>query len=237
VQIQRTIRKGLYKNGQAPVNGVAFDIVNGEQTNLEQYCAAIDAAERTIYIENQYIEVTPIVSALKRALMRNVEVLVVLPVAPDFSLREVNMTDARTEFLALRSSLSEHQNFMLCGLAANNGQEERAPVYVHSKVMIIDGRFATVGSCNLHHYSLYGNSELNAAIDDKQAASAILGELFQEHIAQDVSELDDLSAVELFKAVGQQNREKHDRGNSDWQGLAFTMDMSTYGDRDQLALR
>ena len=234
VQVQRTMSKDLYSNGNAPVDGREFDIARGERTNLEQYCAAIDSAERTIYIENQYLEVARVVSALDSALNRNVEVVVMLPVLPDYG-PTIEVTDERAEFLALRAALSEHKNFMLCGLAAEDGHGARTAVYVHSKVMIVDGRFATVGSCNLHHFSLYGNGELNVAIDDTDAASATISELFREHIAEDVSSFDDLTAMELFKTIAQRNRELHDRGASDWQGLAFTMDMSTYGERDQLA--
>lgn len=234
VQIQRTMSKGLYTNGCASVDGPAYDIAGGERTNLEQYCAAIDAAERTIYIENQYIEVAPIVSALKDALSRNVEVVVVLPVSPDYSLRASDMTDERKAFLANRASLSEHDNFMLCGLAAKDDAGKRTAIYVHSKVMIIDGKFATVGSCNLHHHSLYGNGELNVAINCAATASAIVGKLFEEHIAEDVSDLDDLAAIKRFKTIAQRNRELHDLGDSDWQGLAFKMDISTYGERSQL---
>lgn len=235
VQIQRTTHRGLYENGHAPVDWQSFDITQGERTNLDQYCAAIDAAKRTIYIENQYIEVAQIVTALKGAVDRGIEVLVVLPVTPDFSLRAVDMTDERRAFLAQRSTLSKWANFMLCGLAADDGDGGRAPVYVHSKLMIIDGEFATVGSCNLHQYSLYGNGELNAAIQDAGTAKAIMKELFQEHVAIDVSGIDDLGAIGVFKSVALQNRKRGIRDASSWQGIAFAMDMSTYGESDQLA--
>ena len=235
VQIQRTTHKRRYANGHPPIDGQAFDIADGERTNLDQYCAAISAAMRTIYIENQYIEAAPIVSALSDALKRGVEVLVVLPVTPDYSLRSIEATVERRAFLISRSALSQHENFMLCGLAVPTANGEKAPVYVHSKLMIVDGEFATIGSCNLHHYSLYGNGELNVAIQDDDAASTIMRELFREHIARDVSDLNDLEAVELFKAIARRNRVQHARSERGWQGLAFSMDMSTYGERNQLA--
>jgi cardiolipin synthase len=237
VQIQRTTHNRRYANGHPPIDGKAFDISSGERTNLDQYCAAIGASTRTIYIENQYLEAAPIVSALNDALKRGVEVLVVLPVTPDYGLRSIELSVERKAFLISRSALSRHENFMLCGLAASDANGEKAPVYVHSKLMIVDGEFATVGSCNLHHYSLHGNGELNVAVHDSDTASTIMGELFREHIARDVSNPNDLEAVELFKAIAQRNRLQHERGEPGWQGLAFSMDMSTYGELDQLALR
>jgi cardiolipin synthase A/B len=237
VQIQRTTHKRRYANSHPAIDGQAFDIAGGERANLDQYCAAIRAATRTIYIENQYMEAAPIVAALSDALNRGVQVLLVLPVTPDYGLRSIEMTPERSAFLASRSALSLHESFMLCGLAGPNANGERAPVYVHSKLMMVDGEFVTLGSCNLHHYSLYGNGELNVALQDRDAASTIMAELFREHIAHDVSELNDLEAVELFKTIAQRNRELHERGEPGWRGLAFSMEMSTYGERDQLALR
>jgi phosphatidylserine/phosphatidylglycerophosphate/cardiolipin synthase-like enzyme len=40
----------------------------------------------------------------------------------------------------------------------------RRPVYVHSKLILIDDEWASIGSCNVHHYSMTGNGELNAAV-------------------------------------------------------------------------
>jgi cardiolipin synthase A/B len=68
VQIQRTIPKGRYFDRQATPEGVSFDIASGEQSNFDQYCAAINAARRSIHIENQYVDVPEILDCLRRAL-------------------------------------------------------------------------------------------------------------------------------------------------------------------------
>ena len=221
IQIQRTTHAARYALGHPPVGGHTYPIAEGEQTNLQQYCAAIGAAARTIYIENQYLEVTPIVEALTDALKRGVEVLVVLPVVPDFSLREADITNARKAFMACRAALERYHNFMLCGLAAEDANGCRTPVYVHSKLMIVDGEFATVGSCNLHHYSLYGNGELNAAIDDSGSAMSLMAELFGEHVGIDIAGLDDLRAVQQFKQIAQQNNSAREKGSADWAGACL----------------
>ena len=56
-QIQRTIHAVRYRDGTATPDGRPFDIASGERSILDQYRAAIDAARRTIYIENQYLDV------------------------------------------------------------------------------------------------------------------------------------------------------------------------------------
>jgi cardiolipin synthase A/B len=68
VQIQRTVHRGRYHNGQATPHGRWFDIAGGEQSNFDQYCAAIDAARSSIYIENQHLDVQEIVDCLHGAL-------------------------------------------------------------------------------------------------------------------------------------------------------------------------
>ena len=78
VQIQRTTHPKRYQRGQAPVGGVALEIARGERTNYDQYLLAIQSAKRTIYLENQAVEVLEILDALRQALERGVEVVLVM---------------------------------------------------------------------------------------------------------------------------------------------------------------
>jgi len=104
---------------------------------------------------------------------------------------------------------------------ANDGR--RTPVWVHSKVVIVDGEWATVGSCDLHRYSLFGNCELNAAFWCRDASHALLFELLREHLGRDVSAMDDLSASQLFRAIAAENGRRFRAGEAAWQGLAFSL--------------
>jgi phosphatidylserine/phosphatidylglycerophosphate/cardiolipin synthase-like enzyme len=103
------------------------------------------------------------------------------------------------------------------------------PVYVHSKLMIVDDDWATVGSCNLHRFSLFGNGELNVAIWCRATASAFRVALFAEHLAQDTSLLTSREALKLFRAVAVDNRRRLAEGKQDRQGLAFALDVGLYG--------
>lgn len=232
VQMQRTTHPGRYGNGQPPPGGAAFDIASGEKTNLDQYCAAIRSARRTIYLENQYVEVPEIVAALEHALMRGVEVVLLLPAVPDLAA-VATVTPERQAFLDARAHLATYDNFTLCGLAGLGADGRRKPVYVHSKLMLVDNEWATVGSCNLHHYSLFGNGELNAAIWDPVTVRAIRVELCQEHLAADTTALDDITVLRLFRQIASENRQRHEHGDPNWQGLAFRLDVTTYGQEPQ----
>jgi phosphatidylserine/phosphatidylglycerophosphate/cardiolipin synthase-like enzyme len=230
--MQRTIHAGRYNNSHPAPGGTAFAITAGEKTNLDQYCQAIRWARRTIYMENQYVEVPEIVAALHDALARGVAVVLLLPAVPVLS-SSIEVTQERLAFLAARARLADYDHFTLCGIAGLDGEGRRQPVYVHAKLMLVDDEWATVGSCNLHHFSLFGNSELNAAIHDPATVRALRVELLQEHLALDTSTLDDTSALRLFRQIADENRRHHTSNDPNWQGLAFCLDVATYGQHPQ----
>jgi phosphatidylserine/phosphatidylglycerophosphate/cardiolipin synthase-like enzyme len=232
VQIQRTTHPGRYRNGHPPPGGVAFEVESGERTNLDQYCTAICSARRTIYLENQYVEVPEIVAALDQALSSGVTVVLLLPAVPVITSPAV-MTPERLAFLEARAALAAYDNFSLCGIAGLGADGHRKPVYVHAKLMLIDDEWATVGSCNLHHYSLFGNGELNAAFRDPVSVRAMRVALFQEHLAVPTATMDDTDALRLFRRIASENRQRHEQGDPNWQGLAFSLNVTTYGQDPQ----
>lgn len=228
IQIQRTTHAGRYRDGQAPVGGRAFDIASGERTNFDQYQLAIGSARRTIYMENQYVEVPEIVEALHAALRRGVEVVLLMPAAPDLSPTAYESPE-RQAFFEARAALGQYDNFTLCGVCGLGTDGRRQPVYVHAKVMLVDETWATVGSTNLHRFSLFGNGELNAAIFSPESVRAFRVALFAEHLGEDTSGVDDRAALRRFRQLAHENRERYLDGDAAWQGLAFSLDVSTYG--------
>lgn len=96
--------------------------------------------------------------------------------------------------------------------------------------MLIDDVWATIGSCNLHAFSLSGHSEMNAAIWDAAVVRALRCELFAEHLDQDTAGLDDRSALRRYGEIARENRRRRDAGDFKWQGLAFSLDPAAYGE-------
>lgn len=209
VQIQRTIHSGRYSNGHATPEGMAFSIEEGERSNFEQYCLAIGAARRSIYMENQYIAVPEIIESLRQALLRGVEIVAVIPAEGTIP-----------EDLA---KLSGFDHFTLAGLAGLGDDGKRNLVWIHAKLMVVDGEWGTVGSCNLHRYSLFGNSEINVAFWDQGTASGLLSELLHEHLDQHTAGLDDLAAMQRFREIARNNRRLFEKNDNKWQGLAFSL--------------
>ena len=209
VQIQRTIHGGRFANGHATPLGETFPVEAGERSNFEQYCLAIDAARRSIYIENQQITVPEIIECVRQAVLRGVEVVVVVP--------------AEGEIPEALANFGVFENCTLAGIAGLGEDGKRNPVWIHAKLMVVDGEWATVGSCNLHRHSLFGNCEMNAAIWDQATARNLLNELLNEHLAMDISGLDELAALQLFGKIARENRGLFDKGDSEWQGLAYSL--------------
>ena len=229
VQIQRTLAPGRCARAPATPGGAAFDAGAGERSIFDQYRAAIGAARQSIYIENQFVEVQAIVDDLRAALERGVEVAVVLPCDPDPDFVKFNARPERADFLKARDALGEFDNFTLVGLAGVAEDGRRTGVYVHSKLMLVDDAWATVGSANLHHYSLSGNAEINASFADAVAVRALRCELLAEHLNEDTSGLDSCAALKRLRAVARANRRLKNVGDPVWQGLAFALNVETYG--------
>src|SRR5207253_2076561 len=74
VQITRTVRGRRYRDPTAAPGAAPFPIEGGERSVLEQYLAAVGAARRTIYLENQFLHAPEVLAALDAALGRGVEV-------------------------------------------------------------------------------------------------------------------------------------------------------------------
>ncbi|MBM7786574.1 phospholipase D-like domain-containing protein [Tenggerimyces flavus] len=191
-----------------------------ERSIFDQYVRAFADARRSIYLENQFLEDPEIVGCLEAALARGVEVVAVLPGEPP-------RTRHGPDFLDRRGALGDHPNFHLAGLAGVGADGQRKHVYVHSKVMLVDDAWATIGSANFHAGGMYGSAEMNASFHDPETVRALRHQLFAEHLGESMK--NDVNALRLFGQRAQENRRRWDTGDHDWQGLAFALDPRTYG--------
>jgi cardiolipin synthase A/B len=229
VQIQRTVHAGRYSDGRPSPDARPYDIAAGEQTIFQQYRQAIEAARRTIYIENQAIPVLPIAVALETALKRGVEVVLLVPADPEDSVREARRKPERQAQFEQIAALGRYENFTFAGIASPAPQGGRRTIYVHSKAMLVDDAWATIGSGNLHANSLFGSTEMNVSFWDPIVVRALRCELLAEHLDHDTADLDDRAALRLYRQIAHTNRGKREAGDHDWQGLAFALDPAAYG--------
>jgi phosphatidylserine/phosphatidylglycerophosphate/cardiolipin synthase-like enzyme len=228
VQIQRMMPPGRYADGVASPGGQPHAIEAGERSILEQYERAIEAAQSTIYIENQALPVPAVARGLEAALRRGVQVVLLVPAEPEDWVHAARRDPAHSALFEAIEALDRYEAFLLAGLMLPD-EERRCAVYVHAKAMLVDDAWATIGSCNLHSNSLGGHAELNASVWDGNVVRALRCELLAEHLGQDTSGLDDRAAMRLYREVAEANRGGAAAHCTGRQGLAVALDATEYG--------
>jgi cardiolipin synthase len=213
VQIQRMLHPGRYTDGHATPGGTAFDVAAGERSVLEQYEHAIDAARRTIYLENQAIPIPLLAQRLWRALERGVDVVLLVPAIPEDHVRAARLNPKRRPLFDGLEALGRHPNFLLAGIAGQNVDGGRDATYVHAKLMLVDNVWATIGSCNLHSNSLSGHSEINVSVWDGGVVRELRRTLLAEHLGLDTAMMDDRAALRCYRRIAAENHVKRDAGD------------------------
>ena len=124
--------------------------------------AAIAAARRTIYLENQYLASRTLAEALAKRLQEpdGPEIVVVMPRNSESRLEEQSMDSARYRLLQLLWAVDTHKRFGVYWPVTEGG----TAIYVHSKILVIDDRLLRVGSSNLNNRSQGFDSECDVAV-------------------------------------------------------------------------
>jgi phosphatidylserine/phosphatidylglycerophosphate/cardiolipin synthase-like enzyme len=133
------------------------------------YIDAIASADALIYMENQYFSSHAVYTALMDRMKENgrprLEIVMVFPRKPQAFVEElaVGIAQARM-FNDLRETASRHGHaFGLYYTSSSKPGGDRVPVHIHSKLLLIDDRFLTVGSANTTNRSMGLDSELNVS--------------------------------------------------------------------------
>ena len=174
VQLVRTVPEHLYRG-----------LPHGEFTILESYLRALHAAQRFVYLESQFLWSPELVQALAAKLRApphpDFRVVVVLPAKPNNG-----RDDSRGQLGVLVNAATEggdDARFLACTLYQPHGN----PVYVHSKVGIVDDAWLTVGSANLNEHSLFNDTEVNVVVREREVVRAARLRLWSEHLEQDAA--------------------------------------------------
>jgi phosphatidylserine/phosphatidylglycerophosphate/cardiolipin synthase-like enzyme/uncharacterized membrane protein YdjX (TVP38/TMEM64 family) len=131
---------------------------------------SIDAAERTIYIENQFVTSEPIARRLAKRLRerKKLEVLIVAPHRHESWVESKTMRHGRIRFWrTVQNAGADRVRLMYP--AVDDGKDGTETM-IHSKVMAIDDRFLRIGSANMNNRSMGADSECDLAIEAKTRA-------------------------------------------------------------------
>jgi phosphatidylserine/phosphatidylglycerophosphate/cardiolipin synthase-like enzyme len=151
-----------------PAKRPAFPFApDGERSIARAYARAFSRARSLIYIEDQYLWSEEIGGVLAEALQRSPElrVVIVVPAYPDRDGR-VSGPPCRLGQLEALSLLQRIGGDRVGVYHVVN--DEGRPIYVHSKVCIVDDVWAMVGSDNMSIRSWTHDSELSCAVIDAE---------------------------------------------------------------------
>ena len=142
----------------------------------------IDGATRFIYIETQFLRSSRIVARLCAAAKRGVDLIVILPAAPEEAAfdSDIGLDTQFGEGLQAKSLRRLTRAFgdrLFVGSPVQHKTKvsardtlERAPIiYVHSKVILADAHKAIVSSANLNGRSMRWDTETGVLLTDKDA--------------------------------------------------------------------
>ena len=203
-QLVRTVPERLYEPCR-----------DGEWSILESYLRALQAAERFVYLESQFLwspELTVVLAEkLRRPPRDDFRVIAVLPARPNNGA-----DDSRGQVGALiaadNESGDETTRFLACTLYQSGPGGN--PVYVHSKAAVIDDAWLTIGSANLNEHSLFNDTETNVVLRDPALAREVRLRLWEEHLERPREDVDgDPARVfdELWKPLAEERFERRRR--------------------------
>src|SRR5229473_4748289 len=211
LQVVRTVPDGMYPR-----------LPRGDFRILESYLRALRAAQRFIYIENQFLWSPEILQVLREKLAHpptpDFRLLLVLPAKPDSGA-----DDTRGQLGTLVQADGDGGRLLACTIYAIGGEKDW-PVYVHAKVGIVDDAWMTIGSANLNEHSLFNDTEMNVVTHDPGLALQTRLCLWAEHLQRPVSGVagNPSDVIDrLWRPIAQEQAARRERGERMTQRLAL----------------
>lgn len=137
-------------NNLLPTQVISSGPDSNWESIMQAHFAAISKAEKYVYIATPYLVLTEsLLTALKTTALSSVEIKIILPSFPDH----------RIVFYGSRSYYEEL-------LEAGVKIYEYTKGFMHSKVILVDGNFVSIGTANMDIRSYKQNLEVNTVIYD-----------------------------------------------------------------------
>lgn len=139
----------------------------------ELFIEQIRRAKRFVYAETQYFASRAIAEVICQRLLEDdpPEIVIINSLAADGWLEQIAMDTARVELLEALRQADHARRLHVYTPFASDG----TPIYVHSKVMIVDDEILRVGSANMNNRSMGLDSECDVFIDTRRPANADVG--------------------------------------------------------------
>lgn len=156
---------------RAMTAGIArTEIATASETGVNEvarlFAASINAADRFIYIENQFTSAIDIAHLLAQRMLDvpQLRVLIVTPKLHSSWFESQAMQSGRGGFIEqfVTAGVMDRVRFLY---PSTCDADQTAAVMVHSKVMIVDDRFLRIGSANLNNRSMGADTECDLAFE------------------------------------------------------------------------
>ncbi len=171
------------------------------------YLDAIASAEKLIYMENQYLSSRNIHDALIRRMeepgREKLQIVIVLQRRPNSLMEEIALGIAQSKILSSLKETAQQTGHSL-GIyypASKSASGEDIPTYIHSKLLIVDDRFLSVGSANASNRSMGLDSELNVSFEAASPDDADLVDSIRRARVSLLFEHAGIESEEAFKAL------------------------------------
>ncbi|MDQ3367832.1 MAG: phospholipase D-like domain-containing protein [Myxococcota bacterium] len=164
----------------------------------ELHLRAIAAAERLIYIENQYLSCDEISDALVHRMEKScdppLEIVILLPEKSAGFKERISIGVYQQRILERLGAVAERTGHHLgvyyhCAC----GKDGEVPVFIHAKVLAVDDRFLLVSSANTSNRSMGFDTELGLAWEAPEATESLKSariDLLGEHVGVEGAEAD-----------------------------------------------
>ena len=180
---------------------------------LESYLRALEAAQRLVYLENQFLW-SPEVAAVLADKLRHpphsdFRLLLLLPAKPS-----TGGDDTRGVLGELIDADDDNERLLACTLYARSGRLAD-PIYVHAKIAVIDDTWLTIGSANLNEHSLFNDTEMNLVTRDPEIATQTRLRLWSEHLERPAADIpaDTTAAIdEIWKPISAEQLQRRNQG-------------------------
>ncbi|MES2666669.1 MAG: phospholipase D-like domain-containing protein [Pseudomonadota bacterium] len=160
------------------------------------YIDMIASAQTLIFAECQYFASRRIAAALARRLeqAQGPEVVIIGPAQSEGWLEPIAMDTARARLVASLGRHNPHGRLAIYHPVTAT----RKPIYVHSKLMIVDDRLLRVGSSNLNNRSMRLDSECDVVLDAAQDSTGAIArnlrhlrhDMLAEHLGCTIPEVE-----------------------------------------------
>ncbi|MBA3394868.1 MAG: phospholipase [Deltaproteobacteria bacterium] len=164
----------------------------------ELHLRAIAAAERLIYIENQYLSCNEIGDAIERRMRgegdRKLDIVIVLPEKSAGFKERISIGIYQQRILERLGEVARETGHRLgVYYSCDCGKRGEVPVFIHAKVLAVDDRFLLVSSANTSNRSMGFDTELGLAWEAPTPTDSLRAarlELLAEHAGVPRAEAD-----------------------------------------------